>query len=87
MGAIADDGGQAAGDLPAVVRHGAPGFPKTAKVWPANRGNLFAGGAGGTKRSAAELTVQFTGAGGRILATVAIGPAGATVADISLTLL
>jgi hypothetical protein len=84
----------------AVVRYGTPGFPKTAKAWPANRGNLFAGGAGGTaklvqqasvtpnarydiagwlggtKTSAAELTVQFTGASGRILATAAIGPAG-----------
>jgi len=78
----------------------APGFPKTAKAWPANRGDLFAGGAGGpgklvqqasitpnarydiagwlggTKTSTAELTVQFTGASGRILATAATGPAG-----------
>ena len=77
-----------------------PGFPKTAKSWPGNRGNLFAGGAGGTAKlvqqtsvtpnarydiagwlggtttSAAELTVQFTGASGKILATAAIGPAG-----------
>lgn len=76
------------------------GFPKTAESWPANRGNLFAGGAGGTaklaqqtsvtpnarydiagrlggtKTSTAELTVQFTGTSGRILATTAIGPAG-----------
>jgi hypothetical protein len=90
----------AAGGLPAVVRYGTPGFPETAKSWPANRGNLFAGGAGGTaklvqqtsvtpnarcdiagwlggtKTSAAELTVQFTDTSGRILATAAIGPAG-----------
>jgi hypothetical protein len=89
-----------------------PGISKTAKSWPANRGNLIAGGAGGTaklvqqtsvtpnvrydiagwlggtKTSTAELTVQFTGTSGRILATAAIGPAGkqAKPADISLTL-
>ncbi|HEX4398846.1 MAG TPA: hypothetical protein VH136_14510 [Trebonia sp.] len=98
--AVTIPGWQVAGGLPTVVRHGTPGFPKTAKSWPGNRGNLFAGGAGGTaklvqqasvapnarydiagwlggtKTSAAELTVQFTGASGRILATAAIGPAG-----------
>lgn len=105
-------GWQVADGLPTVVRYATPGFPKTAKSWPANRGNLFAGGAGGTaklvqqtsvtpnarygiagwlggtKTSTAELTVQFTGTSGRILATAAIGPAGkqAKPADISLTL-
>ena len=98
--AVTIPGWQVAGGLPTVVRYGTPGFPETAKSWPANRGNLFAGGAGGTVKlvqqasvtpnarydiagwlggtttSAAELTVQFTGASGRILATVAIGPAG-----------
>lgn len=94
------DAAPVAGGLPTVVRYGTPGFPKTAESWPANRGNLFAGGAGGTaklvqqtsvtpnarydiagwlggtKTSTAELTVQFTGTSGRILATTAIGPAG-----------
>jgi hypothetical protein len=98
--AVTIPGWQVAGGLPTVVRYGTPGFPETAKSWSANRGNLFAGGAGGTAKlvqqasvtpnarydiagwlggtttSAAELTVQFTGASGRILATVAIGPAG-----------
>jgi hypothetical protein len=98
--AVTIPGWQIAGGLPTVVRYGTPGFPETAKSWPANRGNLFAGGAGGTAKlvqqasvtpnarydiagwlggttnSAAELTVQFTGASGRILATAAIGPAG-----------
>jgi len=98
--AVTIPGWQVAGGLPTVVRYGTPGFPETAKSWPGNRGNLFAGGAGGTaklvqqtsvtpnarydiagwlggtKTSAAELTVQFTGASGRILATAAIGPAG-----------
>src|SRR5580692_10232543 len=93
--AVTIPGWQVAGGLPTVVRYGTPGFPKTAKSWPANRGNLFAGGAGGTaklvqqasvtpnarydiagwlggtKTSTAELTVQFTGTSGRILATTA----------------
>jgi hypothetical protein len=82
--AVTIPGWQVASGLPTVVRYGTPGFPKTAESWPANRGNLFAGGAGGTaklvqqtsvtpnarydiagwlggtKTSAAELTVQFT---------------------------
>jgi hypothetical protein len=36
----------------------------------------IAGWLGGTKTSTAELTVQFTGTSGRILAAAAIGPAG-----------
>jgi len=98
--AVTIPGWQIAGGLPTVVRYGTAGFPKAAKSWPANRGNLFAGGAGGTaklvqqtsvtpkarydiaawlggtKTSAAELTVQFLDAGGRILGTATIGPAG-----------
>jgi hypothetical protein len=99
--AVTIPGWQVAGGLPTVVRYGTPGFPKTAKSWPGNRGNLsspaapggtaklvqqtsvtpnarydIAGWLGGTKTSAAELTVQFTDASGRILATAAIGPAG-----------
>ena len=98
--AVTIPGWQVAGGLPTVVRYGTPGFPEAAKSWPANRGNLFAGGAGGTaklvqqasvtpnarydiagwlggtKTSAAELTVQFTGTSGKILATAAIGRPG-----------
>jgi hypothetical protein len=46
-----------AGGLPTVVRYGTPGFPKTAKSWPANRGNLFAGGAGGTAKLVQQTSV------------------------------
>jgi len=98
--AVTIPGWQIAGGLPTVVRYGTPGFPKAAKSWPANRGNLFAGGAGGTaklvqqasvtpkarydiaawlggtKTSAAELTVQFLDTGNRILGAATTGPAG-----------
>jgi hypothetical protein len=48
--AVTIPGWQVAGGLPTVVRYGIPGFPKTAKSWPGNPGNLFAGGAGGTAK-------------------------------------
>lgn len=48
---------QVAGGLPTVVRYGTPGFPKTAESWPANRGNLFAGGAGGTAKLVQQTSV------------------------------
>jgi hypothetical protein len=42
---------------PAGVRYGTPGFPKTAKSWPANHGNLFAGGAAGTAKLVQQASV------------------------------
>jgi hypothetical protein len=45
------------GRPPTVVRYATPGFPKTAKSWPANRGNLFAGGAGGTAKLVQQTSV------------------------------
>jgi hypothetical protein len=48
--AVTIPGWQVAGGLPTVVRYGIPGFPKTAKSWPGNPGNLFAGGAGSTAK-------------------------------------
>jgi len=55
--AVTIPGWQAAGGLPTVVRYGTPGFPKTAKSWPGNRGNLFAGGAGGTAKLVQQTSV------------------------------
>ena len=43
--------------LPTVVSYGTTGFPKTAKSWPAGRGNLFAGGAGGTVKLVQQASV------------------------------
>ena len=45
----------------------------------------IAGWLGGTKASAAELTVQFTDTSGRILATAAIGPAGKQAAPSAIS--
>ncbi|HTU07798.1 MAG TPA: alkaline phosphatase family protein, partial [Trebonia sp.] len=98
--AVTIPGWQITGGLPTVVRYGTPGFPKIASSWPAGRGNLFAGGAGGTatlvqqtpvtqgarydvaawlggtKTSAAHVTVQFEDASGTVRATATIGPVG-----------
>jgi hypothetical protein len=50
-------GWQIAGGLPTVVSYGTRGFPKTAKSWPAGRGNLFAGGAGGPAKLVQQASV------------------------------
>jgi len=55
--AVTIPGWQIAGGLPTVVRYGTPGFPKTAKSWPAGRGNLFAGGAGGSAKLVQQASV------------------------------
>jgi YVTN family beta-propeller protein len=55
--AVTIPGWQVAGGLPTVVRYGTPGFPKTAESWPANRGNLFAGGAAGTAKLVQQTSV------------------------------
>jgi YVTN family beta-propeller protein len=48
--AVTIPGWQVAAGLPTVVRYGTAGFPQAAGAWPASRGRLFAGGAGGTAR-------------------------------------
>ena len=46
--AVTIPGWRVAAGLPTVVRYGTRGFPRAARSWPAARGRLFAGGAGGT---------------------------------------
>jgi hypothetical protein len=46
--AVTIPGWQVQAGLPTVVRYGTSGFPQVAGKWPASRGDLFAGGAGGT---------------------------------------
>lgn len=55
--AVTIPGWQIPGGLPTVVRYGTPGFPEIAASWPASRGNLFAGGAGGTATLIQETPV------------------------------
>ena len=55
--AVTIPGWQVTAGLPTVVRYGTPGFPKAAGAWPAKRGRVFAGGAGGTARLTQSLSL------------------------------
>jgi YVTN family beta-propeller protein len=48
--AVTIPGWQVSAGLPTVVQYGTAGFPRAAGAWPASRGRIFAGGAGGTAR-------------------------------------
>ena len=48
--AVTIPGWQVSAGLPTVVGYGTAGFPRAAGAWPASRGRVFAGGAGGTAR-------------------------------------
>jgi hypothetical protein len=71
-------GSAARGGLPTVVRYGTPGFPETAKSWPANRDNLFAGGAGGTAKQAKPV-LDYRQAAGPVPAPAPLMPPAADV--------
>jgi YVTN family beta-propeller protein len=52
-------GWQVSAGLPTVVRYGTSGFPAAAGRWPAARGRVFAGGAGGTSRLVQSLPLRL----------------------------
>jgi YVTN family beta-propeller protein len=52
-------GWQVSAGLPTVVRYGTPGFPAAAGTWPASRGRIFAGGAGGTARLVQNIPLRL----------------------------
>jgi len=55
--AVTIPGWQVSAGLPTVVRSGTAGFPAAAGAWPASRGRIFAGGAGGTARLVQSLSL------------------------------
>jgi hypothetical protein len=57
--AVTIPGWQVAAGLPTVVRYGTAGFPTAAAPWPASRGRVFAGGAGGTARLGQSLSLRL----------------------------
>ena len=61
--AVTIPGWQVQEGLPTVVRYGTPGFPEAAAEadTPASRGDLFAGGAGGTARLVQVVPLKATG--------------------------
>jgi YVTN family beta-propeller protein len=57
--AVTIPGWQVSAGLPTVVRYATAGFPTTAGGWPASRGRIFAGGAGGTARLVQSLSLRL----------------------------
>jgi YVTN family beta-propeller protein len=57
--AVTIPGWQVSAGLPTVVRSGTAGFPSGAGTWPASRGRIFAGGAGGTARLVQSLSMRL----------------------------
>ena len=55
--AVTIPGWQVAAGLPTVVRYGTAGFPRVTGAWPASRGRIFAGGAGGTARLVQDVSL------------------------------
>ena len=56
--AVTIPGWQVSAGLPTVVPYGTPGFPQATGAWPAGRGRIFAGGAGGTGRLTQSLSLR-----------------------------
>ncbi|HEX3488438.1 MAG TPA: hypothetical protein VHU92_03825, partial [Streptosporangiaceae bacterium] len=63
--AVTIPGWRIAAGLPTVVRYGTRGFPRTARPWPATRGRLFAGGAGGSATLIQKIKLRPAPAGTR----------------------
>jgi YVTN family beta-propeller protein len=57
--AVTIPGWHVSAGLPTVVRYGTAGFPTAAGAWPAGRGQIFAGGAGGTARLVQSLSLRL----------------------------
>src|SRR5580658_10508357 len=57
--AVTIPGWQVSAGLPTVVRYGTAGFPTAAGVWPTSRGQIFAGGAGGTARLTQDVPLRL----------------------------
>lgn len=81
--AVTIPGWQVAAGLPTIVRYGTAGFPKAKGNWPASRGNLFAGGAGGTASLVQVARVGPGDAGARY--TIGAWLGGTKTSDASVT--
>jgi hypothetical protein len=56
--AVTIPGWQIQAGLPTVVGYGTPEFPRTNGKWPASRGRLFVGGAGGTSKLSQDVPLE-----------------------------
>ena len=81
--AVTIPGWQVKAGLPTVVRYGTSGFPKATGTWPASRGDLFAGGAGGSASLVQVVRLGSVAAGTRFTAGAWLG--GTKTSDASLS--
>ncbi len=56
--AVTIPGWQVQAGLPTVVGYGTSGFPRATGTWPASRGKLFVGGAGGTAKLTQDVPLK-----------------------------
>jgi YVTN family beta-propeller protein len=85
--AVTIPGWQVQAGLPTVVRYGTSGFPKAAGTWPASRGDLFAGGAGGTASLVQVVRFGSVAPGTRFTAAAWLGGTKTSDADLKVRFL
>jgi YVTN family beta-propeller protein len=85
--AVTIPGWQVQAGLPTVVRYGTAGFPKAAGTWPASRGDLFAGGAGGTASLVQVVRFGSVPSGTRFTAAAWLGGTKTSDAELQVRFL
>ena len=80
--AVTIPGWQVQAGLPTVVGYDTKGFAQATGTWPASRGNLFVGGAGGTAELTQDVPVK---AAGSLDYTVAAWLGGTSTSDAKVT--
>jgi YVTN family beta-propeller protein len=85
--AVTIPGWQIQAGLPTVVRYGTAGFPKATGAWPASRGDLFVGGAGGTASLVQVARLGAVAAGTRFTAGAWLGGTKTSDAELKVRFL
>jgi YVTN family beta-propeller protein len=85
--AVTIPGWQVQAGLPTVVRYGTAGFPKTTGTWPASRGNLFVGGAGGTASLVQVVRLAAAAPGARYAVSAWLGGTKTSTATLKVRFL
>jgi len=85
--AVTIPGWQTQAGLPTVVRYGTSGVPKAPGAWPASRGDLFVGGAGGTASLVQVVRLGSVAAGTRFTAGAWLGGTATSDAELKVRFL
>jgi YVTN family beta-propeller protein len=84
--AVTIPGWQVQAGLPTVVGYGTAGFPRVDGTWPASRGRLFVGGAGGTSRLTQDVPLKpAPSASGTLRYTLSAWLGGTSTSDAEVT--